>query len=82
MVEQNSNEPKGRGRPRLSLGISRIQRSFSDPRRADASNPSYVEWLKRHSMLGDANVMARGLSGQASMWRNAYAVPDARRALG
>ncbi|WP_282852026.1 maltose alpha-D-glucosyltransferase [Gulosibacter sediminis] len=81
MVEQNTNEPKGRGRPRLSLGISRIQRTFADPRRADASNPSYVEWLKRHSMLGDANVMARGLSGQASMWRNAYAVPDARRAL-
>ena len=68
-------------RPRAQLRASGIRRSFSDPRSADASNPSYVEWLKRQSMLGDADVLARGLSGQPSMWRNPYARPDARRAI-
>ena len=68
-------------RTRAPLTASKIQRSFSDPRAADASNPSYVEWLKRQSMLGDADVLSRGLSGQPSMWRNPYARPDARRAI-
>jgi len=68
-------------RPRAQLRASGIRRSFSDPRSADASNPSYVEWLKRQSMLGDAEVLGRGLSGQPSMWRNPYARPDARRAI-
>jgi trehalose synthase len=68
-------------RPRAHLRTSGIRRSFSDPRSADASNPSYVEWLKRQSMLGDAEVLGRGLSGQPSMWRNPYARPDARRAI-
>lgn len=82
MTDDDTPRPlRPRNRPRLSLGTSRIQRSFSDPRRADASNPSYVEWLARQSMLGDAKVLAQGLSGKASMWRNAYAMPDARRAL-
>ncbi|PPF88279.1 maltose alpha-D-glucosyltransferase [Subtercola sp. Z020] len=68
-------------RPRANLRASRIQRSFSDPRSADASNVSYVEWLIRQSMLRDAQVLSRGLSGQPSMWRNPYARPDARRAI-
>jgi trehalose synthase len=68
-------------RTRAPLQTSKIRRSFSDPRAADASNPSYVEWLKRQSMLGDADVLSRGLSGQPSMWRNPYARPDARRAI-
>ena len=68
-------------RPRAQLRASNIRRSFSDPRSADASNPSYVEWLKRQSMLGDADILSRGLSGQPSMWRNPYARPDARRAI-
>lgn len=70
-----------RERPRSSLGFSRIQREFSDPHVADASNPAYVEWLKRHSMLGDADVLARGVTGSPNMWRNAFAVPDPRKAL-
>jgi trehalose synthase len=69
-------------RPRANLRSSGIRRSFSDPRSADASNPSYVEWLIRQSMLRDGEVLARGLSGQPSMWRNPYARPDARRAIG
>jgi len=68
-------------RTRAPLQASKIQRTFSDPRSTDASNPSYVEWLKRQSMLGDADILSRGLSGQPSMWRNPYARPDARRAI-
>lgn len=68
-------------RPRAQLRTSGISRSFIDPRAAGASNPSYVEWLKRQSMLGDADILGRGLSGQPSMWRNPYARPDARRAI-
>ncbi|WP_411720796.1 maltose alpha-D-glucosyltransferase [Mycetocola sp.] len=68
-------------RPRSNLRASNIRRSFSDPRSADASNPSYVEWLTRQSMLRDAEVLGRGLSGQPSMWRHPYARPDARRAI-
>lgn len=68
-------------RPRANLRASSIRRSFADPRSADASNPSYVEWLIRQSMLRDAEVLGRGLSGQPSMWRNPYARPDPRRAI-
>ncbi|GHD48794.1 maltose alpha-D-glucosyltransferase [Mycetocola manganoxydans] len=69
-------------RPRTNMRTSNIRRSFSDPRSADASNPSYVEWLIRQSMLRDAEILGRGLSGQPSMWRHPYARPDARRAIG
>lgn len=68
-------------RPRANMRASNIRRSFSDPRSADASNPSYIEWLTRQSMLRDAEVLGRGLSGQPSMWRHPYARPDARRAI-
>ena len=66
-------------RPRAQLRTG--GRRTSDPRSADASNPSYVQWLVGQSMLADADVLSRQLSGQPSMWRNAYARPDARRAL-
>ncbi|MFT7766756.1 maltose alpha-D-glucosyltransferase [Clavibacter tessellarius] len=68
-------------RSRPQMRASGIRRSSSDPRAADASNPSYVEWLRRQSMLGDADVLSRGLSGSPSMWSNPYARPDARRAI-
>lgn len=69
-------------RPRAQLGSASIRHSHIDPRSAAASNPSYISWLKRQSMLHDADVLARSLSGQPSMWRNPYARPDARRAIG
>jgi trehalose synthase len=69
-------------RPQVNLRASSIRRIFADPRAADASNPSYVEWLTRQSMLRDAEILGRGLSGQPSMWRSPYARPDARRAIG
>lgn len=68
-------------RPRDHLRGSSVRRIRTDPRTANGSNPSYVEWLVRQSMLKDADVLARQLSGQPAMWRNAYARPDARRAI-
>ncbi len=40
------------------------------------SNAIYVQWLVDHSMLSDANQLARQLSGQGSMWQNPFAHPD------
>ena len=45
------------------------------------SNPAYVAWLREESMLGDANVIARQFSGQASMFQNPFAKPDPRSAI-
>ncbi|GAA2722370.1 maltose alpha-D-glucosyltransferase [Cellulomonas aerilata] len=67
-------------RPRAQLRGNGVRR-VSDPRSADGSNPAYVQWLVGQSMLADADVLSRQLSGQPSMWRNPYARPDARRAL-
>ena len=68
-------------RPRDHLRGSSVRRIRTDPRTANGTNPSYVEWLVRQAMLRDADVLARQLSGQPTMWRNAYARPDARRAI-
>ncbi|MFS0865987.1 maltose alpha-D-glucosyltransferase [Microbacterium sp. 179-B 1A2 NHS] len=68
-------------RPRDQLRSGALRRFAADPRTATATNPAYVEWLVRQSMLKDADVLARQLSGQPSMWRNPYARPDARRAI-
>lgn len=68
-------------RPRDHLRGGRVRRITTDPRTANGTNPSYVEWLVRQSMLKDADVLARQLSGQPTMWRNPYARPDSRRAI-
>lgn len=68
-------------RPRSNLRGGSLRRSFSDPRAADGRNPAYIEWLVRQSMLKDADVLSRQLSGSPAMWRNPYARPDARRAI-
>jgi trehalose synthase len=68
-------------RPRDHIRGSSVRRIRTDPRTANGSNPAYVEWLVRQSMLRDADVLARQLSGQPAMWRNPYARPDARRAI-
>jgi len=68
-------------RPRDQFRAGSLRRVTTDPRTANGTNPSYVEWLVRQSMLKDADVLARQLSGQPSMWRNPYARPDARRAI-
>ena len=68
-------------RPRDHFRGGGVRRVTTDPRTANGANPSYVEWLVRQSMLKDADVLARELSGQPTMWRNPYARPDARRAI-
>lgn len=68
-------------RPRDALRGGSLRRFTTDPRTATGTNPSYVEWLVRQSMLKDADVLSRTLSGKPSMWRNPYARPDARRAI-
>ncbi len=68
-------------RPRDQFRSGTVRRFATDPRTANGTNPSYVEWLVRQSMLKDADVLSRQLSGQPSMWRNPYARPDARRAI-
>lgn len=68
-------------RPRDQLRGGSLRRFTADPRTANGTNPSYIEWLVRQSMLKDADVLSRQLSGQPSMWRNPYARPDARRAI-
>ncbi|MET0297159.1 MAG: alpha-amylase family glycosyl hydrolase, partial [Microbacterium sp.] len=68
-------------RPRDHFRGGSVRRITTDPRSAVGTNPSYVEWLVRQSMLKDADVLARQLSGQPAMWRNPYARPDARRAI-
>jgi maltose alpha-D-glucosyltransferase/alpha-amylase len=47
----------------------------------DGRNKTYVEWLRNQAMLGDADVLARQLSGQASMWQNSFAHPNPRAAV-
>ncbi len=51
------------------------------PFAADGRNRAYVNWLEDMSMLGDANMMGRQLSGQAGMWLNPYAYPNPRAAV-
>ncbi|MDD7963149.1 maltose alpha-D-glucosyltransferase [Microbacterium thalli] len=68
-------------RPRDQFRGGSVRRNMTDPRKANGTNPSYVEWLVRQAMLKDADVLARQLSGQPAMWRNPYARPDARRAI-
>ncbi|MCR2816671.1 maltose alpha-D-glucosyltransferase [Microbacterium jiangjiandongii] len=68
-------------RPRDQFRGGSVRRIKTDPRTANGTNPSYVEWLVRQSMLKDADVLARQLAGQPAMWRNPYARPDARRAI-
>jgi trehalose synthase len=68
-------------RPRDQFRRDGLRRTTTDPRTANGTNPSYVDWLVGQSMLKDADVLARQLSGQPAMWRNPYARPDARRAI-
>jgi trehalose synthase len=68
-------------RPRDQFRGGGLRRITTDPRTANGTNAAYVDWLVRQSMLKDADVLARQLSGQPAMWRNPYARPDARRAI-
>lgn len=46
-----------------------------------ASNPSYISWLKKRSMLAESARVSLKYSGQAQMWRNSFARPQPRTAV-
>ena len=50
-------------RPRDHLRGSSVRRIRTDPRTANGTNPSYVEWLVRQAMLKDADVLAASSPG-------------------
>ncbi len=71
-------------RPSVLGPRARLNRHLTEappPFAADGRNRAYVEWLEDMSMLGDANSVARQLSGQAGMWLNPYAYPNPRAAV-
>ena len=47
----------------------------------DGTNPFYVAWLQRSSMLHDANVLSNQFSGTGGMWQNPYANPNPESAI-
>ncbi len=55
----------------------------TDERTGDpvGTNPAYVAWLRKESMLQDAKVIAAQFMGQGSMWQNPFARPDAVSAV-
>ncbi len=46
-----------------------------------ASNATYVNWLKRESMLRSANQLSNKYVGSGSMWQHPYAKPRPRSAV-
>jgi trehalose synthase len=48
---------------------------------AVADNPRYVEWLEKQSMLWDAHVLARQVSGRGGQWQNPFGHPNPRAAV-
>jgi trehalose synthase len=48
---------------------------------ASGTNPFYVAWLQRGSMLRDANAIAGQFSGRGSMWQRPFATPSPREAI-
>ena len=45
------------------------------------TNPFYVAWLQRSSMLHDANLLSNQFSGTGGMWQNPYANPNPESAI-
>ena len=45
------------------------------------TNPDYVAWLRRESMLQDARQLSVQLTGQGSMWQNPFARPNPKAAV-
>lgn len=68
-------------RPRARLRAP--EQAPPDERTGDAvgTNPAYVTWLRRHSMLQDARDLSVQLTGQGSMWQNPFARPDPKAAV-
>ncbi len=68
----------------VGLAIKLAQKQLGTTPRiglANGLNYSYVQWLKRNSMLADATNQSRNYSGKASLWKNPYAKPQPRKAI-
>jgi hypothetical protein len=74
-------------RPRALRPRARLRPQGSPQHGEDRSgepvgtNPFYVAWLQRSSMLHDANVISNQFSGTGGMWQNPYANPDPESAI-
>lgn len=72
-------------RPQELLGRARsaMKKQLAAPRVGlpVAANRAYINWLKRESMLGNANKQALKLSGTARLWQKPYAKPRPRSAV-
>ncbi len=75
--------PRALRRPRARLrpdgSPTHLEEGSGDP---VGTNPAYVAWLERESMLSDARTIAGQFSGQGSMWQNPYANPNPDAAIG
>ncbi|MFZ1384641.1 MAG: hypothetical protein WAS02_07010, partial [Propionicimonas sp.] len=69
------------GRPRAQRRPDADAGPVPPPFEADGRNPAYVSWLEQQSMLHDATVIARQLSGNPAMWSRPYAQPNPRAAV-
>ncbi len=74
-------------RPRALRPRARLRPQGSPQHGEDRSgepvgtNPFYVAWLQRSSMLHDANLISNQFSGTGSMWQNPYANPNPEAAI-
>jgi trehalose synthase len=74
-------------RPRALRPRARLRPQGSPQHGEDRSgepvgtNPFYVAWLQRSSMLHDANVISNQFSGTGGMWQNPYANPNPDSAI-
>ena len=74
-------------RPRALRPRARLRTQGSPQHGEDRSgdpvgtNPFYVAWLQRSSMLHDANVLSNQFSGTGGMWQNPYANPNPESAI-
>lgn len=48
----------------------------------NSTNIGYIRWLRKESMLYNANQLSLAYSGKGSMWQNPFAKPRPRTALG
>lgn len=68
--------PRARLRPQGSPSLAEAATG-----EAAGTNPFYVAWLQRQSMLQDAITLSAQFSGQGSMWQNPFANPNPSKAI-
>jgi trehalose synthase len=54
--------------------------NLTQPVSGSASDPDYIQWLEAHSMLHQAEGLARQYSGNSAQWQRPYGVPQPRAA--